>query len=139
MSEFNFHKNTNPLMPPPALPSLLLKTKSLYLLWYSYYRILPKEHRYTLGKRIDTILVEIIETLAIAVFLSREEKLPYVRLAIRKTDTLKIFLMILWETKSLDNKKYIVLSEKVSEIGRMLGGWNGQLSKQNSPEKLGEK
>lgn len=40
--------------------------------------------------------------------------------------------MILWETKSLDTKKYISLSEKIDEIGRMLGGWNGQLTKQNS-------
>jgi hypothetical protein len=55
--------------------------------------------------------------------------LPYIRRAIQKTDTLKILLMILWETKSLDNKKYIALSVKIDEIGKMLGGWNGQLSK----------
>ena len=48
--------------------------------------------------------------------------------------------MILWETKSLDNKKYIVLSEKIQEIGRMLGGWHGQVIKQNSPKNTsGEK
>lgn len=74
-------------------------------------------------------MVEIIEAIAIAIFLKPEEKLPYVRLAIRKADTLKIFLMLLWETKSLDNKKDIVLSEKLNEVGKMLGGWNGQLSK----------
>lgn len=68
----------------------------------------------------------------------REEKIPYVRTAIRKTDTLKILLMVLWETKSLDDKKYIALSVKIDEIGRMLGGWSGQLVKQNSPVK-GEK
>jgi hypothetical protein len=45
---------------------------------------------------------------------------------------LKIFLMILWETKSLDNKKYIALSEKLNEIGRNLGGWHGKLLKENS-------
>ena len=117
---------------------MLHKIKALYLLWYGYYKTLPKEHRYSLGKRVDTMLVEIIETITIASFLSREEKLPYVRLGIRKTDTLKIFLMILWETKSLDNNKYIQLSEKVSEIGKMLGGWNGQLSKQNSSDKSRE-
>lgn len=50
-------------------------------------------------------------------------------------DTLKIFLLMLWETKSLDNKKYIVLAVKLDEIGKMLGGWNGQLTKQNSPDK----
>jgi len=70
-----------------------------------------------------------------ASFLSREEKHPYVRLAIRKLDTLKILLMVLWETKSFDNKKYIALSLKVNEIGKMLGGWNGQLIKQNSSVK----
>mgnify|MGYP001282555127 CR=1 FL=1 len=75
---------------------------------------------------------------AYAVFLKKEEKLPYVRIAIRKLDTLKILLMVLWETKALDNKKYIALSEKFSSLGRMLGGWNGQLAKENSP-KAGEK
>jgi hypothetical protein len=33
-----------------------------------------------------------------------------VRLAIRKLDTLKVLLMLLWETKSLRDKKYIALS-----------------------------
>jgi len=45
----------------------------------------------------------------------------------------------MWETKSLDNKKYIALSLPLDEIGKMLGGWNGQLTKQNSPTKVGEK
>lgn len=119
---------------------LLQKSKEAYLLWYEYYQILPKTHRHSLGQRIDILFVEIMETLAVASFLRREEKLPYVRLAIRKVDTFKILLMILWETKSLDNKKYIALSIKIDEIGKMLGGWNGQLQKQNSPStKPGEK
>ena len=80
-----------------------------------------------------------MEAISIATFLSREEKHPWVRLAIRKIDTLKILLMVLWETKSLDDKKYISLSLQIDEIGRMLGGWNGQLIKQNSPTKIGEK
>lgn len=109
-------------------------------MWYGYYQNLPKIHRHSLGQKIDKIFIKIIEALATASFLIRQEKLPYVRLAIRKVDTLKIFLMILWENKSLDNKKYIALSIKIDEIGRMLGGWNGQLQKQNSPDtKSGEK
>ena len=92
-----------------------------------------------MGERIDDLFIEIIEFIAIASFLSKEEKLPYVKVAIRKVDTLKILLMVLWETKSLDNKKYIALSMKIEEIGKMLGGWRGQLQKQNSPAKAGEK
>lgn len=114
--------------------------KEVYLLWYGYYQALPKAHRHSLGQKIDTLFVEIIEAIAVASFLSREEKHPWVRLAVRKMDTLKILLMVLWETKSLDSKQYIALSVKLDETGRMLGGWSGQLAKQNSPNtKSGEK
>jgi hypothetical protein len=77
----------------------------------------------------------VIEAISAASFLSREEKHPYVRLAIKKADTLRVLPMILWETKSLDDKKYITLSVMLDEVGKMLGGWNGQLTKQNSPRK----
>ncbi|HYC34624.1 MAG TPA: four helix bundle protein [Candidatus Paceibacterota bacterium] len=105
----------------------------MYLLWYSYYQTLPKVHRHSLGQRIDTLFVEIIEAIGVASFLSKAEKMPWVRIAIRKTDTLKVLLLVLWETKSIDNKKYSALSVQMEEIGKMLGGWNGQLVKQNSP------
>lgn len=85
------------------------------------------------------MFIEIIEAVSAAAFLSREEKLSYVRLATRKVDTLKLLCMILWETKSLDTKKYIALSEMLDEIGKMLGGWNGQLAKNSTPPKRGEK
>lgn len=74
-----------------------------------------------------------------AAFLPREEKIPYVRIAIRKTDTLKLLLMVLWETKSLRDKRYIALSLPLNEVGKMLGGWQGQLVKQNSSTKAEEK
>jgi len=80
-----------------------------------------------------------MEAISAAAFLSRGEKMPYVRLAIRKIDTLKLLLMVLWEAKSLDTKKYAAISEKMDEVGRMLGGWVGQLNKQNSPARTGEK
>ncbi|KKP80779.1 MAG: hypothetical protein UR80_C0019G0011 [Parcubacteria group bacterium GW2011_GWB1_35_5] len=120
--------------PPPAilgvkLLPLLQNVKEAYLLWYGYYQILPKTHRHSLGVRTDSLFMEIMGAVAIAGFLSREEKQPWVRLAIRKTDTLKVLLMVLWETKSLDDKKYITLSLKIEEFGRMLGGWNGQIAK----------
>jgi hypothetical protein len=120
--------------PPQKLLPVLHSVKVIYCEWYQYYQILPKTHRFSLGQKIDTLFIEIIEALSIATFLSKTEKQPYVRLAIRKTDTAKVLLLILFETKSLDSKKYISLSLKLEEIGRMLGGWNGQLSKQSSTE-----
>lgn len=134
-SAFHTSKNT-----PPRLLPVLQKLKEAYILWFDSYRILPKTHRYSLGKRIDDLFVASIEAVSQAGFLSSEKKLPYVQYAIRKVDTIKVFLMILWETKSLDDKKYLALSLRLDEIGRMLGGWSGQIVKQNSPDRQsGEK
>ena len=124
--------------PPPRLLPVLQKLKNTYLIWYNYYSIIPKVHRYSLGEKVDKLFVEAIEAIITAGFLNQSEKLPYVRLAIRKIDTLKIFLLLLWETKSMGNKKYIELSVKLDEVGRNLGGWSGQIIKQNSPRQ-GEK
>ncbi|MDQ5912333.1 MAG: hypothetical protein QG568_548 [Patescibacteria group bacterium] len=74
-----------------------------------------------------------MEAISVASFLQKEEKLPWIKVAVRKIDTAKLLLMVLWETKSLDDKKYILLSTQLEEVGKMLGGWNGQISKQNSP------
>ncbi len=129
--------------PPQRILPILERVKDAYLLWYGYYQILPKPHRHSLGQKIDSLFVEIIEALAIAGFLKKEEKLPCVRIGIRKMDTLRILLMVLLETKSIDNKKYLALSVKLEQIGKMMGGWVGQLTKldpkQNSPTKAGEK
>ncbi len=76
------------------------------------------------------LFVDIMEAISSASFLIKEDKLPWIRLATRKTDTLKVLLMVLWETKSLPDKKYITLSLQLDEVGKMLGGWNGQISSQ---------
>ena len=118
---------------------MIQKTKEAYLFWHDYHATLPKTHRYTLGNRIDSLFIETIEAISAAAFLAREKKLPFVQLAIRKTDTLKVLFVLLWETKSLDTKKYAILSEKLDEAGKMLGGWNSQLAKQNSPAEARKK
>jgi len=105
----------------------------VYLIWFSYYKDLPKLHKHSLGQKIDKYFIDIIEVVSFASFLKKEEKASYIRLAIRKLDTSKVLLMILWETKTLDNKKYILLSQKLDEIGKMLGGWYGSVTK-NSPK-----
>ena len=133
MIQFNFYSQNNLTSnPPPTLLPDLEKIKSAYLFWYQSYVILPKTHRYSLGEKIDKFFIDAMEAIITASFLNQIEKLPYVRLAIRKLDTLKVFLMLLWETKSFDDKKYIALSLKLDEVGRNLGGWSGQIIKQNS-------
>lgn len=76
-----------------------------------------------------------MEAACSASFLSKQDKIPFVRLSIRKLDMAKIFLQIAWEIKALDTNKYSNISIKLNEIGKMLGGWHNQLIKQNSSQK----
>lgn len=108
MTENNF-SHTNKVTPPPrALLPVLQKVKTVYILWYSYYRELPKAHRYTLGSRLDTLFIEIIEAIATAGFLQPKEKQPYVRLATRKVDTLKVLLLVLWFLNVLFSEQELI-------------------------------
>jgi hypothetical protein len=122
------------ITPPPHLLPVLSRLKSSYIVWYNFYATIPKIHRHTLGERIDRLFIETTEAITTASFLPKTEKLPWIKHAIKKLDTLKFMLIILWETKSIDNKKYICVSILLEEIGKMLGGWNGQLVKQNSSQ-----
>ncbi|OHA63736.1 MAG: hypothetical protein A2843_02835 [Candidatus Wildermuthbacteria bacterium RIFCSPHIGHO2_01_FULL_48_27b] len=112
------------ITPPPGrvLP-VLQKLVAAYKLWHEYLPHFPKTSRYTLGEKIDSLFVEIVEYIVVASYLSKQDKLPYLKKATLKIDVLKFFLQVSWEIKALDTKKYITLSAHLDEIGRMLGGW----------------
>jgi hypothetical protein len=46
-----------------------------------------------------------------------------------RLDILKFFLQIAWENKSIHSERYVEISQKLEEIGRMLGGWKKGLQK----------
>ena len=129
-----------PISPPPNVPSLpILNTASeAYKLWYSYLLHFPKLNRYTLGSKADSIFVDVLELILVAGSTSRQHKLLIVQRANIKLDLLKFFLKLLWELKVLDNSKYQQLSVPISEIGRMIGGWQKQLLKETPPNNGGE-
>lgn len=83
----------------------------------------PKDSRYTLGNKIDSLFLELLENTIRAGYSDKTEKQIFLKRASVKLDLLKFFLQVAWEIKSLENKKYIKLSEKLNEIGKMLGGW----------------
>lgn len=110
-----------------------------YKLWYEFLPHFPKTSRYTLGEKIDSLFIDTTELVFIASSLYKGQKLLHVQMAVTKLDLLKFFLQIAWEIKALDNKKFILLSEKLNEVGRMLGGWYRQLSRENPAAMGGEK
>ena len=103
--------------------SITQKLVGTYKLWHEFLAKFPKQTKHTLGAKIDSLFLETIEFIVKANYADKLEKLISLKRASVKLDLLKFFLQIAWEVKSLDNKKYISLSEKLNEVGKMLGGW----------------
>lgn len=118
-------------LPPPLRSglSLIQKLVATYKLWHEYISNFPRTLRYTLGVKIDFSFIDTIEYIFIASYLPNQEKLPVLAKSITKLDLVKFFLQIAWELHALDNRKYITISEKLDEVGRMLGGWKKGLEK----------
>jgi hypothetical protein len=109
--------------PPESQLPIIQHLISAYKAWHEFLPHVPKDFRYSLGTKIDRSLVETAELLFIASYLGKEQKLPYLQKANVRLDIAKFFLQILWDVGALDNQKYILLSEKLDEVGRQLGGW----------------
>jgi hypothetical protein len=128
--------NETTQIPNRATLPILKRLISIYKTWHECMPNLAKTSRYTLGEKIDTLFLDVVELIYTASFLPKDEKLPHLQKAMAKTDLLKFFFQIGWEIKSLDTKKYIMFSEQLDEIGRMLGGWTRQsMQKETAPKR----
>lgn len=74
-----------------------------------------------------------MESLFLARYAAGEKKLGHINTAGAKLDLLKFFVQIAWEVKALDHKKFAVLSGPLNEVGKMIGGWQKQLSTKSPP------
>ena len=107
---------------------------------YEFYKILtpaitsfPKSKRYTLGQKLDSITLEILELLfSIPV---SDNKLTTLNLISIKLDLLRVLIRLSKDSQAIKDKKYLELQTILQEIGRMLGGWIKSTTKQTPPKK----
>ncbi len=118
--------------------SILDRLVSVYKLWGEYLQHFPKQSRLTLGGKVDALFLECIELMFTASYQPKDHKLVYLDKATTKFDLLKFILRISWETKALDIKKYIAISEPLSEIGKMLGGWTNKIKRETQTPTHGQ-
>jgi len=85
--------------------------------------------RYSLGGKIEHYFLELLESIFTALYLPPAQKIDRLVIAIAKLDGVKFFLQLAWENKCVPQDKYIELSERLNEVGRMLGGWKKGLEK----------
>lgn len=102
---------------------ILKKSYELYQTFHGYRRLIPKSERFTVYERSENLIVDVIEFFLEAGYTKGSQKVVLLEKASVKLNTLRFFIRLMKETKSLDIKKYTILQEIIDEIGRMLGGW----------------
>lgn len=90
---------------------------------YSLRGTIPKSDRYAVWQRVENITLEVLEGILTAISLPKNQKADILEEASKKLNMLRVFVRLSKDVKAIDNKKYIMLQEKLDEIGRMLGGW----------------
>jgi len=99
------------------------KIYELYKTFNGYRRLVPKQDRFTVFERGESTILNVLEYIMQASNESKIEKLSVLEKASIKLNMLRVFVRLMKDIKSIDNKKYIELESILDEIGRMLGGW----------------
>lgn len=102
---------------------MLQHLKESYFLWFSYSSNLPKPVRLGIGAKIEDSFTEALKSIYRATYAHGEEKIRWILMAQEHLDLIKFFLYIGWEMKIIEDKKFIVLNEKLVAESQMLYGW----------------
>ncbi len=93
---------------------------------------MPKGARYVIGARIENKFLDLLEFSYEAYFSPKEIKRKKVTECILILDKLKFLILTAWEAKFISNKQYEEISLKLTEIGKMFGGWKSNIEKLNT-------
>jgi hypothetical protein len=99
------------------------KSYDLYKDFYNLRLSVPKQDRYTLWQKCESLLIEVLEGVLFASQQSKLEKLPTLEKTSVKLNFLRVCIRLMKDIKAIDAKKYIIIEANLDEIGRMLGGW----------------
>ncbi|MDP2631823.1 MAG: diversity-generating retroelement protein Avd [Candidatus Uhrbacteria bacterium] len=116
----NIHTHTPIVDFGPDIP-IFTKLYSLYRAISETLPSFPKTQRYSLGERLDRMVLDILELLFFVPI--SPSKLETLQTMSVKVDLLKVLLRLAKDTKALSSGRYLTLQEMLQEIGKMLGGW----------------
>ena len=102
---------------------ILRKIHELYKTLHDYRTLVPKHERFSIYERSENIIIDILELVLEASYVSKDRKNILLEKASVKLNIIRFFIRLMKESKSLDLKKYTLLQGIIDETGRMLGGW----------------
>jgi len=94
---------------------------------------MARSERFGIGDRIDTLWLDLLDSLRKAAYASVSQKLLSLEEAIRAVDAVRFFVQIAWESGLIAQSHFTSLGKDIEEIGRMVGGWKRGIVAKNPP------
>lgn len=88
---------------------------------------IPKGARFTIGARIESKFLDLLELSYAAYFTEKERKPAKIAECIFVLDTVKFLVATAWEGKLIANNQCGDVAKKLDEIGKMFGSWKKNL------------
>jgi hypothetical protein len=105
---------------------IIVKSYTLTLWYIQKIEKLPKNHRYTLGERIQSSLLELLMTLSDTIY--SKDKKSLLLLANQEIERLRLLTKLIKDLSLLSSDNYQFILSSLNEIGQMIGGWKKTLS-----------
>ena len=83
----------------------------------------PRLRRYTLGERIETLLLQVLERLLEAAYSSGRDKTRALQRASRQLNVVRHLWHLSHELKAVPPRAHAHGAERLVQLGRQLGGW----------------
>jgi len=81
----------------------------------------PRDQRFLLADKIQTIMTEVLESLIVAAY--SKKKIAILREVNLKLEKLRFLSRLAKDLKYINVKGYHYFNNNINEVGRMVGGW----------------
>ena len=102
-------------------PIVIAKIYDLILWTIPHLDKFPRNHKFTIGDRIETLLLDILELLLESAY-SREKSGSLSKANI-KLEKLRFLMRLSNDLQLLSQKQYFFAINSIEEIGKQIGGW----------------
>jgi hypothetical protein len=106
--------------------NILTKTYDLMLYIIPQLSKFPRDQRFLLADRIESMLLDFLEDMIASYYGS--EKLTLIEKGNLRLEKIRYMVRLSKDLHFIDLRRYELITERIDEIGRMLGGWRKSLS-----------
>lgn len=107
----------------PAQENVITKTFDFIVYLIPVLEKFPRSQKYLVTDKLEMGAIKVLENLITAYYAEKKNKPELLRATNVELEKMRYMVRICHTLKYIDHHRYGVMSEKINEIGKMVGGW----------------